>query len=57
MANIENKEKTNTPINKTTETLLKELETMSDTGRDRQKFCVKVNKYFQSDETQEGEGN
>ena len=32
MANIENKEKTNTPINKTTETLLKELETMSDTG-------------------------
>ena len=24
---------------------------------DRPKFCVKVNKYFQSDETQEGEGN
>ena len=28
-----------------------------DIARDRQKFCVKVNKYFQSDETQEGEGN
>ncbi len=26
-------------------------------ARDRQKFCVKVNKYFQSDETQEGEEN
>ena len=26
-------------------------------SRDRPKFCVKVNKYFQSDETQEGEGN
>ena len=25
--------------------------------RDRPKFCVKVNKYFQSDETQEGEEN
>ena len=32
MANIENKETTNAPINKTTETLIKELETMSDSG-------------------------
>ena len=32
MANIENKETSNRPINKTTETLIKELETMSDTG-------------------------
>ena len=32
MANIENKESTNNPINKTTETLIKELETMSDAG-------------------------
>jgi len=30
MANIENKENTSKPINKTTETLIKELETMSD---------------------------
>ena len=28
MANIENKENTNNPISKTTETLIKELETM-----------------------------
>ena len=32
MANIENKENTSRPINKTTETLIKELETMSDAG-------------------------
>ena len=32
MANIENKENTTNPINKTTETLIKELETMSDSG-------------------------
>ena len=32
MANIENKENTSNPINKTTETLIKELETMSDSG-------------------------
>ena len=32
MANIENKETSSRPINKTTETLIKELETMSDTG-------------------------
>ena len=32
MANIENKESTNNPINKTSETLIKELETMSDAG-------------------------
>ena len=32
MANIENKETTNPPINKVTETLIKELETMSDSG-------------------------
>ena len=31
--------------------------TFAEPLRDRQKFCVKVNKYFQSDETQEGEGN
>ena len=37
----------------------KETETYWDKFKqlDRQKFCVKVNKYFQSDETQEGEEN
>lgn len=44
MTNIENKEKTNTPINKTTETLLKELETMSDAGlHDMFLFFYKLN--------------
>ena len=44
MANIENKEKTNTSINKTTETLLKELETMSDAGlHDMFLFFYKLN--------------
>ena len=33
------------------------LNKLTQNDRDRQKFCVKVNKYFQSDETQEGEGN
>ena len=44
MANIENKETTNSPINKTTETLIKELETMSDTGlHDLFMFFYKLN--------------
>ena len=44
MANIENKENTNKPINKTTETLIKELETMSDSGlHDMFIFFYKLN--------------
>ena len=44
MANIENKENTNNPINKTTETLIKELETMSDSGlHDLFLFFYKLN--------------
>ena len=44
MANIENKEITSKPINKTTETLIKELETMSDTGlHDLFMFFYKLN--------------
>ena len=44
MANIENKENTSKPINKTTETLIKELETMSDSGlHDMFLFFYKLN--------------
>ena len=44
MANIENKENTSKPINKTTETLIKELETMSDSGlHDLFLFFYKLN--------------
>ena len=44
MANIENKEITSKPINKTTETLIKELETMSDAGlHDLFMFFYKLN--------------
>ena len=44
MTNIENKEVTSQPINKTTETLIKELETMSDAGlHDLFLFFYKLN--------------
>ena len=44
MANIENKENTSRPISKTTETLIKELETMSDSGlHDMFLFFYKLN--------------
>ena len=44
MANIENKENTSKPISKTTETLIKELETMSDSGlHDMFLFFYKLN--------------
>ena len=44
MTNIENKENTSRPISKTTETLIKELETMSDSGlHDMFLFFYKLN--------------
>ena len=44
MTNIENKENTSRPISKTTETLIKELETMSDSGlQDMFLFFYKLN--------------